>query len=52
MNRAEAIFNLERIEKAFREEYLDTEADAIALAIEVLKEQEKYKKAWEGSVNG
>ena len=52
MNTTEALFHLERIEEAFRADHLDTEADAVRMAIEVLEQQDKHRKSWEGIVDG
>ena len=41
------IFVLEQMAKECRRVHLDTQADALELAIDVLKEREEHRRSWE-----
>ena len=40
MNRKEAVYHLQAIKKKFEKEHMETEAQALDMAIKALKEQE------------
>ena len=43
----EAVFHLDRIRQVCDESHMDTEAEALQMAIDVLAEQERNRRAWE-----
>lgn len=43
----EAVFHLDRIRQVCDKSYMDTEAEALSMAIEMLKEHEQHRRSWE-----
>ena len=47
MDIREAVFHLEMIAKVCKDSHMDTEADALQMAIDMMQEQERNRRAWE-----
>ena len=47
MDIREAVFHLEMIAKVCKDSHMDTEAEALKMAIDVLNEKERNRRAWE-----
>ena len=47
MSTKEALFYLEQIERVCRKSHMDTEAEALTLAIDMLTEHEQHRRSWE-----
>lgn len=43
----EAVFYLEQIKNVCEKSHMDTEAEALSMAIDVLKEREEHRRSWE-----
>ena len=43
----EAVFYLEQIKNVCEKSHMDTEAEALSMAIEMLKEHEQHRRSWE-----
>ena len=47
MDIRQAVFHLGMMERVCKQSHMDTEAEALSMAIDVLTEKERNRRAWE-----